>query len=81
MFAPCTSEQATYAIESATISGAQTRHEIAVTGSDRAGYKIATVLLARTGALRPSDLGQRVEKNNLEDFTWLAKLRSARNGI
>jgi hypothetical protein len=81
MFAPCTSEQATSAIESATISGAQIRHEIAVISSDRAGCKIARVSLARMGALRPSDLGQRVRKNNPEDFAGLAKLRSARNGI
>jgi hypothetical protein len=49
LFAPCTSEQATYADESATISGAQIRHGIDVNRSQRAGCKIATNCIGAHG--------------------------------
>ena len=62
MFAPCTSEHATYAIESANLGGAQNRYGIDANSCERAGCKIATKVLARTGALRSSDLAQCVVK-------------------
>jgi hypothetical protein len=49
MFAPCTSEQATSANESATMSGAQIRHGIDVSRSERAGCKIANDFIGAHG--------------------------------
>jgi hypothetical protein len=59
MFAPCTSEQATSAIESANMSGArnsQLSREVSALAA-----KLPSVMV-RAGALRPSELGKRIAK-------------------